>query len=94
MTAEELTLNIATNLGRISRWAAENRPARVRQFLNETEHYVAVLERAAKSEQFEKTFQNFREAFEALKREQMNGDAWAEQALTWASILTHRAKLA
>lgn len=94
MDAQELTLNIAVNLGRLSRWSLEGKEARVNQFLKETEEYINQLNQAPKSRRFSKTFNTFRDKFETLKRSVVLDEVWAEEMLTWANILTHRAKLA
>lgn len=94
MNAKELTLNIALNLGRLSRWAIEGRRARLDQFLAQTEEYLSALESVPKSSKFKPTYEWFRKDFESLRHNvQMNED-WAEAVLTWANILSHRAKLA
>ncbi len=94
MSAEELTLNIAVNLGRLSRWASEGKNSRINQFLVETEQYLGELEKARMNKRFRKTFEIFKTKFAALKKNKEFDDEWAEEALTWANILTHRAKLA
>ena len=94
MNAQELTLHIAANLGRITRWALEGNSQRVNQFLQETEDYLQELEKAPKKEQFQETFKAFKENFEKLKGNVQLDKYWAEDILTWANILTHRAKLA
>lgn len=94
MNAEDLTLNIAVNLGRISRWAVEGKEERVKQFLQETEVYLAELENTPKSKRFMLTFNTFKNKFCLLKKNLNLNEEWAEEALTWANILTHRAKLA
>ena len=93
MNARDLTLNIAVNLGRIARWVGEGKTVRVTQFMTETEDFLDQLDEAKKSERFEKTFRLFKRSFENLKKKEPN-DEWAEEALTWANILTHRSKLA
>ena len=93
MTNHDLVLNIAVNLGRLSRWVAEGRIARVPQFLADTEIYLDQLEKAPKSEKFNKTFNLFKNKFHYLKSKNLD-EIWADDALTWANILTHRAKLA
>lgn len=40
LTAQELTLNIAVNLGRLGRWASEGKANRLSQFLKETDGFV------------------------------------------------------
>ncbi len=94
MTARDLTLNIAVNLGRLSKWAVEKKEKRVEQFLNETQEYINELEVAPKSSRFDSTFQTFKNEFHKLKSNVSLNDEWAEEALTWANILAHRAKLA
>lgn len=94
MNAQELTLNIAVNLGRIGRWACEGRANRLSQFLKETEEYVLQLERMPKSPRFQRTFDIFKKTFNELKSDIRLEPSWAEIVLTWADILTHRAKLA
>lgn len=94
MNAQDLTLNIAVNLGRLSKWAVENKSARVNQFLAETSGYVDQLEKAPKSQKFIPTFISFNRKFIELKNNVSLDKYWAEDMLTWANILTHRAKLA
>lgn len=94
MNAQELTLNIAVNLGRLARWVLEGRQSRVRQFLKETDEYVSNLKKIKKGQRFTKTFELFIERFKSLKESTNYNEEWAEEALTWANILTHRAKLA
>lgn len=94
MNARDLTLNIAVNLGRLSRWAAEGKDNRMRQFLEETEQYLRQLETTPMSPRFQHTFSSFKQDFEKLKNNVRLDDEWAEETLTWANILTHRAKLA
>ncbi len=94
MDAKELTLNIAVNLGRMARWASEGKKERIEQFIEDTHEYVTLLEQAPRSERFDKTFTVFRTQYHALVADVRCDDVWAEEALTWANILTHRAKLA
>ena len=44
MSAQELTLNIAVNMGRLARFALEGRASRIDQFLEETEKDLTELE--------------------------------------------------
>ena len=94
MNAQDLTLNIAVNLGRLGRWVADGKTGRVNQFLVETEDYLRQLEKASKTPRFKKTFSIFKQKFFKIRNSQKLDDMWAEEALTWANILTHRAKLA
>ena len=94
MEARELTLNIAVNLGRLSRWAMEGRKARVEQFLAQTNEYIATLDSAPKSARFLPTYEWFKSDFERLCRNVRMDADWAEAMLTWANILSHRSSLA
>lgn len=94
MTAQEITLNIAVNLGRLGRWVDEGKTSRTKPFLEETEDYLMQLETANKSQKFEKTLESFKISFQDLKDNSNYDKNWAEEALTWANILQHRAKLA
>ena len=94
MTGQQLVLNIAVNLGRLSRWAQEGKITRMHQFLADTENYLEQLEQTPTSGQFVTTLRLFKQQFSELKKNTNYNDEWAETALTWANILTHRAKLA
>lgn len=94
MSTKDLVLNIAVNLGRLSKWAAEKRHERIPFFFTETESYLKELENAPRNEKFEPTLQKFKDAFRKLKTDQLKDQSWAEEMLTWANILQHRAKLA
>lgn len=94
MNAKDLVLNIAINLGRLSRWMAENKQKRIPYFLDETQNYLIQLENARKNRDFIPTFQKFRAEFIRLKNHPSKDQSWAEEMLTWANILQHRAKLA
>lgn len=94
MTAEDLTLNIAVNLGRVSRWAQEGKEARIEQFLIETEGFIKQLENTKMNSRFQKTFDSFNNHFSDFRNRVECNSQWAEETLTWANILTHRAKLA
>lgn len=94
MNAQDLVLNIAVNLGRISRWATEGKTARIQQFLKETESYLLELEKSPKSEKFEPTLKVFKNKFKMLNSSKDYNYNFADDTLTWANILSHRAKLA
>ena len=94
MTAQDLVLNIAVNLGRIGRWAAEGKVNRLNQFLEETEEFISQLEATQKSARFQKTFEDFKKTFGELKSDVRLDMKWSETMFTWANILTHRARLA
>jgi len=93
MNAKELVLNIAVNLGRLSRWAIEGRRSRIDQFLVQTEEYLAALESVPKSPRFMPTYEWFKNDFKRLCQDIHLDATWAESMLTWSNILTHRAKL-
>lgn len=94
MSAQELILNIAVDMGRIGRYAYEGRRARVEQFLNEIEAHVRQLESIALPSRFKGTFDAFKQSLDELAKDMRLDASWAETAYTWATILTHRAKLA
>lgn len=94
MDAKDLVLNIAVNMGRISRWATEGKKVRIVQFMDETQNYLDELQKSDVSEKFYPTLKSFKKKFSELKNNVQLNEAWAEDALTWANILTHRAKLA
>jgi hypothetical protein len=94
MNAQDLTLNIAVNLGRLSRFASEGKEQRIRQFIDDTDFYIQELEKTPQKDRFKPTFQKFTVQFNKLKNNIKLDRYWAEDMLTWANILTHRAKLA
>ena len=94
MSAKDLTLNIAVNLGRIGRWACEGKKKRLNQFLDETQLYINQLEKQPKPLRFQKTFDIFVKVFADLRCNMSLDSVWAETMFTWANILTHRASLA
>lgn len=94
MSPKDLTLNIAINMGRLARFAAEGKTARLNLFLQETEDYLKELEQSSFKTGFEPTLRLFKQTFGFLKNNQTRSEIWAEEALTWANILSHRAKLA
>lgn len=93
MTARDLTLNIAVNLGRIARWTTENKTSRIPLFLEETEKYFKELEDAPKADKFIPTFESFKKEFNRLKNSTHDIN-WADDLYTWANILSNRARLA
>jgi hypothetical protein len=93
MNAKELTLNIAINLGRLSRWSIEGRRSRIDQFLAQTEEYLTALDSAPKSPRFMPTYEWFKDDFRRLSQDIHLDANWAESMLTWSNILTHRASL-
>lgn len=94
MSAEEIVLNIAVNMGRLSRWSTQGRIDRIKQFLSDTQIYLDNLEKIQVSNKFNPTMQRFKKDLATLKNLDCTTQQWAERALTWANILQHRAKLA
>lgn len=94
MKAQDLVLNIAVNLGRMSRWALERNERRIDQFLEESEMYLNELENMGVSARFKPTLEVFERKFKELKAGVKTDRDWPEDVLTWANILTHRAKFA
>ncbi|OGY29142.1 MAG: hypothetical protein A3F35_03070 [Candidatus Woykebacteria bacterium RIFCSPHIGHO2_12_FULL_45_10] len=94
MNAQDLTLNIAVNMGRLGRWVDEGKTSRTTVFLEETWDYLQELEKINRNPRFEKTLKSFKDSFQNLKNNSNYDENWAEEALTWANILQHRAKLA
>lgn len=94
MTAQEATLNIAVNLGRLSRFAVEGKTARIQTFLEDTQQYLDILEQEEKNPRFIPTYKQFLTTYNKLRTMSRFDYDWADTALTWASILEHRAKLA
>lgn len=94
MKAEQIILNIAVNLGRLSRWSIEGRTQRIKQFLKQTEDYLNQLESVEINVRFKPTLDRFKQELEFLKNQPATTYTWAEKTLTWANILQHRAKLA
>lgn len=94
MKASFLVLNIAVNLERLSRWSSDGNEVRVNQFLKQTEEYVKQLQGLPIKKDFLPTLNRFEKEMEILRKGDKTTIEWAERALTWANILTHRAKLA
>lgn len=100
MTQRELVLDIAMNLTRIGNWAADGyqpRHKRIMLFLKETQRMVRKLENLTLSDTFEPTWTRFLKAFSKLSRQGKTAPpdtlGWAEDMMTWGTILTHRASL-
>lgn len=92
MTNKDLILNVAVNLGRLGKWNMEKRVDRLAQFFQDSKIYLQQIEPISLNPRFQETYVNFLKSFDFF---QNNPEAdWAEEAFTWANILTHRAKLA
>lgn len=92
MTNQDLILNIAVNLGRLGRWKMEGKTERIKQFIEDSKVYLNQLDRQKINSSFFETYDGLIKNFNLIQ-ENLDGD-WAEDAFTWANILTHRAKLA
>lgn len=92
-------LDISVNLARVANWAAdsyEQKQHLIKFFLDQTEDYLKEIRQSKVSGDFEPVLAKFIHEFGKLRKEkiQKDKDLWAERVLTWANILTHRAKLA
>ena len=94
MNSTDLVLNIAVNMGRLSRWAQEGKKERIKQFITDTDWYIDQIDEVAVKLQFRPTLKAFKEKYNLMKQDIRLDRDWAEDALTWANVLTHRAKLA
>lgn len=100
LSVDKQILNISVNMARLSEWIADSyisHKSLVDIFIKQTESYLDDLSNQNISESFRPTLARFKLAFEKLKSEvedEENKLYLAEQALTWANILQHRAKLA
>ena len=92
MTNQDLVLNIAVNLSRLGRWSHQGKSSRIPQFLSDTQIYIDQLQQV--NLKFRPTYDRFLKDFLSLKSLSPNSQNWSDTAFTWASILTHRAKLA
>lgn len=91
-------LNISVNLSRLSQWIYEGYDKRtelVDKFMEQTENFLADLDKQNISNDFRPTLERVKAEFVSLKETLHTKDRryWAEKALTWANILQHRAKL-
>lgn len=92
-------LDISVNLARVGNWAAdsyEQKHKLIKFFLDQTQEYLSQIEKSKVSKDFRPVLEKFSLEFEKLKHDDILKDKnlWAERALTWANILSHRAKLA
>lgn len=99
VNVKDRILDISVNLARVANWAAdsyEQKKHLINFFLDQTEGYIKEIRQSKMSKDFEPIFTKFIQEFKKLKSTeiQKDNDWWSECALTWANILTHRAKLA
>ncbi|OGD97458.1 hypothetical protein A3A49_00590 [Candidatus Curtissbacteria bacterium RIFCSPLOWO2_01_FULL_38_11b] len=99
VSTQDLILDISVNLTRIGDWIADSYSEKkdlIKLFLNQTDEYLSQLKGAKVSRDLEVVLTTFFSEFIKLKEAQIQNDKdfWAEKALTWANILSHRAKLA
>lgn len=92
MTSQDVVLNIALNMSRLGRWAREGKTGRIPQFFADTQAYIDDLKDF--DPKFTNTYDLFLKDYQYLKNTPPNDSDWSEKAYTWATILTHRAKLA
>ncbi|OGY22954.1 MAG: hypothetical protein A2172_03405 [Candidatus Woykebacteria bacterium RBG_13_40_15] len=90
-------LDIAMNLNRIGNWAVDDydgKKTRIITFLNQTTGYISSIDQSSFNQPFKKTFDRFLLEYSKLEKNAKAGPAntlfWAEQAMTWGNILTHR----
>lgn len=100
MDKKSQILDIAMNLSRIGNWAADGyktRQKRILIFLQNTSKLVESLKTSTFPTRFRPTFVLFLKEYLKLEKEGKEGPkdelAWAEKAMTWGNILTHRSKL-
>lgn len=92
-------MDISQNLARIGNWTAdsyESKKSLIQSFLTQTDQYLQETINLHYPQSIKELLNKFQKEFEELKKEKItpqNKEAWAERALTWANILTHRAKL-
>ncbi|MDQ3098269.1 MAG: hypothetical protein M3Q44_00800 [bacterium] len=91
MDNKDIVLNIAVNLGRLSRWAIEGNVSRISRFIVDTDYYVELLKNNRVASAFENTQSKFIREYDMLKESPHYDEIWAEKSLTWSNILTHRA---
>ena len=99
VSVQDRILDISVNLARVANWAAdsyEQKQRLIKFFLDQTEDYINEVSQSKTSGDFRQVFEKFTGEFRKLKSGniQKDKDYWAEKALTWANILTHRAKFA
>lgn len=94
MTKEEIILNIAANLDRLSLFSLRRRRNRIRQFLKHIDFYIELVKEEKLNKNFRPTFEFFKKEYSLLKDETYVSLDWAEKTMTLGNILRHRAKLA
>ena len=99
VNVRDRVLDISVNLTRVANWASESYEQKehlINFFLNQTEGYIKEINKSKVSKDFEPVLIKFTKVFKRLNsaKIQKNNNDWAEEALTWANILTHRAKFA
>lgn len=92
-------LDISVNLARVANWVADSyvqKKPLIKIFLDQTDGYIKEVSGKRLSKDFRSVFDKFTQEFKQLRSEEIQNNKywWAERALTWANILTHRAKIA
>src|SRR3990172_4874885 len=95
---KDRVMDISVNLARVANWAADSHEQKAQLiifFLNQTEGYIKEVRQLKVSKDFEPVLVKFIQEFKSLKSAKIQNDKnnWAEKAMTWANILTHRPKL-
>ena len=90
-------LDIAMNLNRVGNWAADDyvgKRKRINSFLDQTNGYISSIDVNSFKASFRNTYDKFLLEYSKLEKEAKTGPAnslfWAEKAMTWGNILTHR----
>jgi len=90
-------LDIAMNLNRIGNWAADDyigKRKRINSFLDQTSDYISSINSSSFNQPFKKTFDRFLLEYSKIEKNVKKGPEntlfWAEKAMTWGNILTHR----
>lgn len=93
MTTQEIILNVAVNLSRLGRYALERKEKRIKLFIEDNEKYIDQMKGKKLRVKFQRTYQNFLIVYKRLTSNISCDEVWAEEAFTWANILTHRSIL-
>ncbi|HSX40907.1 MAG TPA: hypothetical protein VLF68_04840 [Candidatus Saccharimonadales bacterium] len=100
ISAQDKILDISVNLARVGNWTADSYETKrklIQFFIEQTNGYIKELDRYELSPDAQEVIDVFQNEYQRLLKEKVtdqNKDIWAEKMLTWANILTHRAKLA
>lgn len=98
MDTKSKILDLAMNLNRVGNWAADGfaeRKGKILVFLKNSDRIVISLRKVKFPESFAPTYARFQNEYSKLRKDKNPKDPvrWAENAMTWGNILTHRAAL-